>query len=64
MELLLSYVISCSDGKWILDGIYRSSTSNLVKTELVIEVIGSMPDNCKDSDYRGGPSKVHDESTR
>lgn len=63
MELLLSYVISCSDGKWILDGIHRSSTSNHVKSELVLSVIGSMPDNCKDSDYKGG-SIVHDESTR
>ena len=53
MEFLLSTILSCSDGKWILDGLAQSDLSAAVRTDMVITVIQSMPDNCKESDYRG-----------
>lgn len=53
MDLLLSTIISCSDGKWILDGIASSNVSNRQKNELTIEIIQSMPDGCRGRQYRG-----------
>ena len=53
VELLLSMVLTCSDGKWILDGIARSEISDRVRTELIVEVLEVMPDDCKSSDYVG-----------
>ena len=53
MEFLLSTILSCSDGKWILDGLAQSDLSAAVRTDLVITVIQSMPDDCNESDYRG-----------
>ena len=53
MEILLSALISCSDGKWILDGIASSEMTNSAKSDMVIDVIRSMPDNCRPSDYYG-----------
>lgn len=53
VELLLSMVLTCSDGKWILDGIVKSDISDRVRTELIVEVLQVMPDDCKESDYHG-----------
>ena len=53
VEILLSMVMTCSDGKWILDGIARSEISDRVRTELIVEILQAMPDNCEESDYRG-----------
>ena len=53
VELLLSMVLTCSDGKWILDGIVKSDISDRVRTKLIVEVLQVMPDDCKTSDYRG-----------
>ena len=53
VELLLSMVLTCTDGKWILDGIVKSNISDKVRTELIVEVLQVMPDDCKESDYVG-----------
>ena len=53
MEFLLASILSCSDGKWILDGLAQSNLSASDRADMVITVIQSMPDNCEDSEYRG-----------
>jgi len=53
MELFLSAIISCSDGKWILDGIASAELTSAARSDMIISVIQSMPDDCKDSDYHG-----------
>ena len=53
MEFLLSTILSCSDGKWILDGIASSEMTNSAKSDMIIDVIRSMPDDCRPRDYRG-----------
>ena len=53
MEILLSTILSCSDGKWILDGIVSSEMTNSAKSDMIVDVIKSMPDDCRSSDYRG-----------
>ncbi len=53
MEFLLASIISCSDGKWILDGLATSDISAVARTDMVITVLESMPDDCDDSDYHG-----------
>ena len=57
MELiLLASILSCADAAWILEGISKSETTNAIKSELRIEIIQSMPDNCSPEEYR---SKLH-----
>ena len=53
MELFLSALLSCSDGKWILDGIVSSEMSSSAKSMMIIDVIQAMPDDCRESDYEG-----------
>ena len=53
MEFLLASILSCSDGKWILDGLARSDLPTADRADMVITVIQSMPDNCEESQYRG-----------
>ena len=53
MEFLLAATLSCADGKWILDGIAETGVTAAERSELIIEVIQAMPDDCRGSDYRG-----------
>ena len=53
MEFLLASILSCSDGKWILDGIASSELTSAARADMIISVIQSMPDNCEASDYHG-----------
>ena len=53
MEIFLSAILSCADGKWILDGIVSSEMTNSAKSMMIIDVIQAMPDNCRESDYQG-----------
>ena len=53
MEFLLASIISCSDGKWILDGLARSDLSAAARADMVIPILESMPDDCDESEYRG-----------
>ncbi len=53
MEFLLATILSCSDGKWILDGLAQSELPPAARADIVLSVLEVMPDNCDDSDYRG-----------
>ena len=53
MEFLLAATISCSDGKWILDGIADTGIVAAERSEIIIEVIQAMPDDCQPWQYRG-----------
>ena len=47
-------MLTCADGKWILDGVAKSDLSPEVRAEIVLEIINSMPDDCKDEQYQAG----------
>lgn len=51
MEILLSAMLSCSDGRWILKGIKKADVSEQVRAELRYEILSQMPDNCNPGDY-------------
>ena len=53
MELLLFALITCSEGKWILDGIASTELSSGEQSELSVEIIKSMPTDCSKGDYLG-----------
>ena len=54
MEIaLLASIISCNDGYWIIDGIEKSKMDQAHKSEMIITVRESMPENCSRSDYQG-----------
>lgn len=50
-------VLSCSDGRWILSGLSRSQTDVSVKSDIAIEIIQAMPNDCEPSDYRAHESE-------
>ena len=54
MEFLLATVLSCADGKWILDGIAQAELSNSMRSELIVEILQAMPDDCTDEQYEAG----------
>ena len=54
MEFLLATVLSCADGKWILDGIAQSELTNSLRSELIVEILQAMPDDCTDEQYEAG----------
>ena len=54
MDLLLASMLTCADGKWILDGIGQAEVTAAVRSELIIEIINSMPDDCTDEQYSAG----------
>lgn len=54
MEIFLLSLLSCSDGKWILQGLNR--VENFNTSEVRIEIINSMPDNCEWEEYNPGES--------
>ena len=51
MEFLLAASLTCADGKWILDGIADSELTNSLRSELIIEVLQAMPDDCTPEQY-------------
>ena len=55
MELyLMANILACNDGYWIIEGIENSKNmSQALKSELIISVRESMPDNCDRKDYKG-----------
>ncbi len=55
IELLLAAQLSCADGYWILDGIENADMSAVVKSDMKLTVIESMPDNCNRSDHETRP---------
>ena len=53
IDLLLATSLSCSDGAWILQGVKRSNLTKQESTELKLEILKNMPDDCSDNDYKG-----------
>jgi len=43
--------LSCADGKWILDGIANTGITAAQRSELIIEILQAMPDDCTDEQY-------------
>jgi hypothetical protein len=54
MEFLLASMLTCADGKWILDGLAQSELTNSMRSELIVEILQAMPDDCADEQYRAG----------
>jgi len=59
MEFVLAATLTCADGKWILDGIADSGVTSSMRSELIIEVLQAMPDDCEHEDYVPGSRQVH-----
>ena len=55
IELLLAAQLTCSDAYWLLDGIEKSDISQTIKSDLKIEIIKAMPDNCDREDHEVRP---------
>lgn len=53
MEIFLAAVLSCADGKWILDGLADVEISGAARSDIVLSVIESMPNDCPPGSYRG-----------
>ena len=50
--MLLAAAISCADGAWILGGIAQTPlVSQAERSELRLEIIQHMPDNCSPEQY-------------
>ena len=54
MDLLLVAMLSCGEGKWILDGIYDVDLTKAERSDLVITITGAMPDDCPADFYVPG----------
>ena len=52
VTIFLSMLLSCADGKWILDGIGNTELTSSQRSEIIIEILQAMPDNCTDEQYR------------
>ena len=51
MDLFLASILSCADGKWILDGIAQAELTSVARSELIVQVLQDMPDDCDHDDY-------------
>jgi len=50
--VLLAAMLSCADGAWILSGLVDvEGMSEADKSEIAIEIIQVMPDNCSPEQY-------------
>jgi hypothetical protein len=54
MEFVLASMLTCADGKWILDGLAQSEITDTMRSELIIEILQAMPDNCTEEQYQSG----------
>jgi hypothetical protein len=54
MELILAATLTCADGKWILDGLANTGITAAQRSELIIEILQAMPDDCTDDQYNAG----------
>ena len=53
MDIFLASILSCADGKWILDGLARTELDGRTRSEMVLTIIESMPNDCPPGSYRG-----------
>ena len=49
--ILLASLLSCSEGAFILEGLNTSRVENPTRSEIRIEILQSMPDNCAPEEY-------------
>jgi hypothetical protein len=54
MEFVLLASLTCTDGKWILDGLATTSLTEVQRSELILQVLQDMPDDCSEEQYRAG----------
>jgi hypothetical protein len=54
IEYLLAMTLTCADGKWILDGLAQSELTDTMRSELIIEILQAMPDDCTEEQYEAG----------
>ena len=60
--LLLASLLSCSDARWIVEGVVNNSSgmSAVTRSEIIIEIREAAPDDC---DVLTGDERYLDEST-
>ena len=60
--LLLASLLSCSDARWIVEGVINNSSgmSAVTRSEIIIEIREAAPDDC---DVLTGDKRYPDEST-
>ena len=44
--LLLASMLTCADAQWIINGVNSTDMPQVDKSEVIIEVIQHMPDDC------------------
>ncbi len=49
--ILLASILSCSEGAFIIEGLKSSNISDVVRSELRLELIQAMPDTCTPEEY-------------
>tara|TARA_R110001592_G_scaffold275808_3_gene542926 strand:- start:1764 stop:1940 length:177 start_codon:yes stop_codon:yes gene_type:complete len=49
--VLLSAMLSCADGAWILGGLEGVGVSAVTKSEIRTEILAVMPDDCLPEQY-------------
>lgn len=54
MEFLLAMTLTCADGKWVLDGLAQSQITDTMRSELIVEILQAMPDDCTEDQYQVG----------
>lgn len=59
MELLLAATLSCADGRWILSGIADTNLGVSQQSDLIIQVLQAMPDDCPAGDYNPPAGEGH-----
>ena len=52
MDILLASILTCQEGRWILDGIGRTTLGVSEQSALVTEVMQQMPRDCTYEEYR------------
>jgi len=57
MDFFLATVLSCADGKWILDGLADVDISGAARSDIVLSVIEAMPNDCPPGYYTPGASR-------
>lgn len=51
MAFLLASLLTCSEGRWILEGIAATDLTIAERSGLLIEIIQAMPIDCEPEDY-------------
>jgi len=57
MDFFRATVLSCADGKWILDGLAEAEITGRQRADIALSIIESMPNDCPPGYYRPGASR-------